>query len=117
MWITIICAIFVFLLILWLLVSVLLLVRKKMVPEGKVKIVINEEKSIEHERGCSLLQALSDEKVFVPSACGGGGTCGTCKASMSAACRLTEAMAQVFPDDPLKGDFALFGYGVDIERG
>lgn len=79
MWITIICAIFVFLLILWLLVSVLLLVRKKMVPEGKVKIVINEEKSIEHERGCSLLQALSDEKVFVPSACGGGGTCGTCK--------------------------------------
>lgn len=38
-------------------------------------------------------------------------------ASMSAACRLTEAMAQVFPDDPLKGDFALFGYGVDIERG
>ena len=50
-----------------------------MVPEGKVKIVINEEKSIEHERGCSLLQALSDEKVFVPSACGGGGTCGTCK--------------------------------------
>ncbi len=37
-------------------------------------------------------------------------------ASMSAARRLTDAMAQVFPDDPLKGDFALFGYGVDIER-
>ena len=50
-----------------------------MVPEGKVKITINGEKEIEHERGCSLLQALSDEKVFVPSACGGSGTCGTCK--------------------------------------
>ena len=37
-------------------------------------------------------------------------------ASMSAARRLTDAMAQVFPDDPLRGDFALFGYGVDAER-
>lgn len=37
-------------------------------------------------------------------------------ASMSAARRLTDAMAQVFPDDPLKGDFALFGYGVDSKR-
>ena len=33
-------------------------------------------------------------------------------ASMSAAQRLTDAMREVFPDDPLKGDFALFGYGV-----
>ena len=34
-------------------------------------------------------------------------------ASMSAALRLTSAMSEVFPDDPLKGDFALFGYGVN----
>ena len=34
-------------------------------------------------------------------------------ASMSAARRLTDALAEVFPDDPLRGDFALFGYGVD----
>ena len=33
--------------------------------------------------------------------------------SMSAARRLTAALAEVFPDDPLKGDFALFGYGVN----
>lgn len=33
--------------------------------------------------------------------------------SMSAARRLTDAMAEVFPDDPLRGDFALFGYGID----
>ncbi|MBR0054659.1 MAG: NADH:ubiquinone reductase (Na(+)-transporting) subunit F [Bacteroidales bacterium] len=76
---TIIAAVGIFLVIIWILVAILLFARKKMVPEGKVKITINGEKEIEHERGCSLLQALSDEKVFVPSACGGSGTCGTCK--------------------------------------
>ncbi|MBO4655783.1 MAG: NADH:ubiquinone reductase (Na(+)-transporting) subunit F [Bacteroidales bacterium] len=76
---TTIAAVIIFLLIIWGLVAVLLFARKKLIPEGKVKISINGEKEIEHERGCSLLQALSDEKVFVPSACGGGGSCGTCK--------------------------------------
>lgn len=76
---TFIIAILVFLLIIWLLVAILLFARKKLVPEGKVKITINHEKMVEHECGCSLLQALGDEKVYMPSACGGGGTCGTCK--------------------------------------
>lgn len=67
------------LVVIWVLVAVLLFARKKLVPGGKVKIRINGEREVEHERGCSLLQALSDEKVFVPSACGGGGSCGTCK--------------------------------------
>ncbi len=81
---TIIAALAIFLLVTWILVAVLLFARKKLVPEGKVKIRINGEKEIEHERGCSLLQALSDEKVFVPSACGGGGSCGTCKGKVLA---------------------------------
>ena len=81
---TIVAAIVIFLLVIWILVSILLYARKKLVPSGKVKIVINGEKEIEHERGCSLLQALSDEKVFVPSACGGGGSCGTCKGKVLA---------------------------------
>ena len=76
---TVVAAIVIFLLVIWILVAILLYARKKLVPSGKVKITINGEKEIEHERGCSLLQALSDEKVFVPSACGGGGSCGTCK--------------------------------------
>ena len=76
---TTLAAIIIFLAIMWMLVALLLYVRKKLVPEGKVKITINGEKEIEHERGCTLLQALSDEQVFVPSACGGGGSCGTCK--------------------------------------
>ncbi|MBP5400386.1 MAG: NADH:ubiquinone reductase (Na(+)-transporting) subunit F [Bacteroidales bacterium] len=81
---TIVAAIVIFLLVIWILVAILLYARKKLVPSGKVKIVINGEKEIEHERGCSLLQALSDEKVFVPSACGGGGSCGTCKGKVLA---------------------------------
>ncbi len=81
---TIIVAVLIFLLIVWALVAILLYARRKLIPEGKVKIVINNDKVIEHERGCSLLQALSDEKVFVPSACGGGGTCGTCKGKVLA---------------------------------
>ena len=76
---TIVLALAVALVVIWILVAVLLFARRKLVPGGKVKIRINGEKEIEHERGCSLLQALSDEKVFVPSACGGGGSCGTCK--------------------------------------
>ena len=76
---TVVAAIVIFLLVIWILVAILLYARKKLVPSGKVKILINKEKEVEHERGCSLLQALSDEKVFVPSACGGGGSCGTCK--------------------------------------
>ncbi|MBR4918344.1 MAG: NADH:ubiquinone reductase (Na(+)-transporting) subunit F [Bacteroidales bacterium] len=81
---TTIAAILIFLAIIWLVVALLLFVRRKLVPDGKVKITINGEKEIEHERGCTLLQALADEQVFVPSACGGGGSCGTCKGKVLA---------------------------------
>ena len=81
---TTIAAILIFLAIIWLVVALLLFVRRKLVPDGKVKITINGEKEIEHERGCTLLQALADKQVFVPSACGGGGTCGTCKGKVLA---------------------------------
>ncbi len=81
---TLVAAIIVFLVIIWLLVGILLFARKRMIPEGSVKIRINGKKEIEHERGDSLLQALSDSKVFVPSACGGGGSCGTCRGKVLA---------------------------------
>ena len=63
---TLIAAIVIFLVIIWLLVGILLFARKRMIPEGTVKININGKKEIEHERGCTLLQALADGKVFVP---------------------------------------------------
>lgn len=72
-------AIIVFLLVIWVLVFLLLIAKNKLTPDGKANIVINREKSIEHEKGETLLNTLTDEKIYMPSACGGCGTCGTCK--------------------------------------
>lgn len=76
---TVLIAILVFLAVIWLLVAVLLFARKKLVPEKKVKVHVNKEKSCDADYGTTLLQSLSDQKIYVPSACGGAGTCGTCK--------------------------------------
>jgi Na+-transporting NADH:ubiquinone oxidoreductase subunit F len=62
-----------------LLVCIILLARWKLVPAGKVKIKINNEKEFEVPIGGKLLGALASQEIFVPSACGGGGTCGQCK--------------------------------------
>ncbi|MFL2859396.1 MAG: NADH:ubiquinone reductase (Na(+)-transporting) subunit F [Pontiellaceae bacterium] len=62
------------------LVSILMLAAKKLVPQGFAKLSINDgSKDIEVKPGASLLAALSDENIFLPSACGGGGTCAMCK--------------------------------------
>lgn len=68
----------IFLLVMLLLVWLLLFARKKLMPQGKVKITINDEKELETDPGSTLLSTLSSNKIFVPSACGGGGTCGMC---------------------------------------
>ncbi|WP_235296718.1 NADH:ubiquinone reductase (Na(+)-transporting) subunit F [Portibacter marinus] len=59
----------------------LIYARKQLVPQGAVKIVVNgdEDNPIMAQPGSSLLSALSDENVFLPSACGGGGTCAMCE--------------------------------------
>jgi len=72
-------SIIIFLTIIMLLVAMLIIARKKLMPQGKVKIRINDEKEIETNPGSSLLTTLANEKVFLPSACGGGGTCGMCR--------------------------------------
>jgi len=69
----------VFLSIVMLLVAILVFAQKKLMPQGNVKIHINEEKEIETNPGSSLLSTLANEKIFLPSACGGGGTCGMCR--------------------------------------
>jgi Na+-transporting NADH:ubiquinone oxidoreductase subunit F len=63
-----------------LLVVIILIARSKLVNTGKIKININGEKDIEIEGGGKLLTALAAEKIFLSSACGGGGSCGQCKA-------------------------------------
>jgi Na+-transporting NADH:ubiquinone oxidoreductase subunit F len=62
-----------------LLVGLLIFAQKKLVQSGPVKIVINGEKTITVSAGSSLLSTLANEKIFLPSACGGGGTCAMCK--------------------------------------
>lgn len=72
-------SIIVFLGIILLLVAMLLYAKSKLTAGGTVKITINDEKTLEVAPGSSLLATLSQEKLFLPSACGGGGTCGMCR--------------------------------------
>lgn len=67
-----------FTIIILLLVAVILVARSKLVASGNVKITINDEKTIEVPAGGKLLNVLADNKVFLSSACGGGGTCAQC---------------------------------------
>ncbi len=64
-----------------LLTTVLLFAQSKLVPQGLVKLLINgdKDKSPEIKAGGTLLSALSQQGIFLPSACGGGGTCAMCK--------------------------------------
>ena len=61
------------------LVIVVLAARAKLVNSEEVSILINDEKTIKVPAGTTLLNALSAEKLFIPSACGGKGSCGVCK--------------------------------------
>lgn len=68
----------VFLLVVLLLVSILLFAKAKLAPSGKIKITINHDKVIEVDGGGTLLGTLGSYGIFLPSACGGGGTCIQC---------------------------------------
>ncbi|MBK85376.1 MAG: NADH:ubiquinone reductase (Na(+)-transporting) subunit F [Pseudomonadota bacterium] len=68
------------------LVAIILAARSRLVATGNVHVDINDdkEKGIEVPVGGKLLGALADKKIFVSSACGGGGTCGQCKVRVKA---------------------------------
>ncbi|AGY54065.1 Na(+)-translocating NADH-quinone reductase subunit F [Bacteroidales bacterium CF] len=76
-----------------LLVAMLLYAKAKLTPSGKVKVTINGDKELTVSPGSSLLSTLSNEKIFLPSACGGGGTCGMCK------CRVTKGGGEILPTE------------------
>ncbi|MBO7084018.1 MAG: NADH:ubiquinone reductase (Na(+)-transporting) subunit F [Bacteroidales bacterium] len=90
---TLILSLVVFLGIILLLVALLLFVRNKLTPKGKVTITINNDKQLEVQPGSSLMATLADEKVFLPSACGGKGNCGQCK------CRVVEGGGTILPTE------------------
>lgn len=75
----IISSIVAFLVIVLVLVSALLYARAKLTAVGQVKITINGEKEVTVNPGSSLLSTLSESGIFLPSACGGGGTCSQCR--------------------------------------
>ncbi|MEG2758469.1 MAG: NADH:ubiquinone reductase (Na(+)-transporting) subunit F, partial [Rikenellaceae bacterium] len=91
---TIIISIVAFLIIVLLLVGVLLYAKKKLMPSGIVKLTINGgEKTLEVEPGNSLLSTLSEKDIFLPSACGGGGSCGMCR------CNVDEGGGDILPTE------------------
>lgn len=91
----VITSIIAFTLIILLLVALLLFAQSKLVQQGDVKIVVNgdEKNPIVTQAGSSLLSTLSGEKIFLPSACGGGGTCAMCK------CAIDEGGGDVLPTE------------------
>ncbi len=82
-----------FLVVILLLVGILLFARKKLTPQGKVNITINDEKELEVEPGSSLLVTLANEHIYLPSACGGGGTCAMCR------CQVLEGGGSILPTE------------------
>lgn len=83
----------VFFSVILLLVTVLLYAKKKLTPSGEVKLTINDEKEIIVNPGSTVLATLSDNKIFLPSACGGGGTCAMCK------CQVLEGGGSILPTE------------------
>ncbi|MBI1185190.1 NADH:ubiquinone reductase (Na(+)-transporting) subunit F [bacterium] len=75
------------------LVTVLFIAQKNLLPQGEVTININGEKDLSVKPGSSLLNVLGSNAVFLPSACGGGGTCAMCK------CQVIEGGGDVLPTE------------------
>jgi Na+-transporting NADH:ubiquinone oxidoreductase subunit F len=86
-------SIFVFLGIILLLVAMLLYAKAHLTAGGTVKVRINDEQELEVAPGSTLLATLSQEKLYLPSACGGGGTCGLCR------CQVTSGGGSILPTE------------------
>lgn len=89
----IIASVIVFLVLILILVTILLGAKAKLIPSGPVTININGEKDLEVGSGGTLLSTLGENKLFLPSACGGGGTCMQCK------CIVSEGGGSILPTE------------------
>jgi Na+-transporting NADH:ubiquinone oxidoreductase subunit F len=88
-----IAAVAVFLTIIILLVALLLFAKSKLTQSGPVRITINGQEPIEVSAGGTLLSTLGNAKIFLPSACGGGGTCAMCR------CQVMEGGGDILPTE------------------
>ena len=75
----IISSIVVFLAIILILVAILLTAKRYLTPSGKVKVTINGKDTIEVNQGGTILSTMAENNIYLPSACGGKGSCGQCK--------------------------------------
>ncbi len=77
------------------LVGLLVLAKEKLMPSGEVKIIVNgdEENPLVVQPGSTLLTVLSEKSIFLPSACGGGGTCAMCR------CQVMDGGGDVLPTE------------------
>lgn len=83
----------VFLVVILLLVIVLLVAKRYLVASGDVTITINGEKTVVAPAGSTLLGTLAEQQIFLPSACGGGGSCAQCK------CQVVEGGGEILPTE------------------
>ena len=83
----------VFLVTILVLVVILLVAKNFLVASGNVKLTINGDKEMEVESGSTLLNTLAVNGVFLPSACGGKGSCGQCK------CQVIEGGGEILPSE------------------
>ncbi len=90
---TLLPAVGVFFVVVLVLVALLLFAKAKLLPSGKVKITINGDKVVDVEQGNSVLQTLANEKIHLPSACGGKGSCGQCK------CQIISGGGDILPSE------------------
>jgi Na+-transporting NADH:ubiquinone oxidoreductase subunit F len=86
-------SVLVFTFLLTMLVLTIIYTEKKLVSQEKVKLFINGEKEIDVNPGSTLLSTLAQYNIFIPSACGGGGTCAMCK------CRVIEGGGTILPTE------------------
>ena len=85
-------SIVVFLIVIIFLVVILLYARKKLIPQGAVKLKIND-KEFEVFPGSTVLSVLGQNEIYLPSACGGQGTCGMCD------CQILEGGGSILPTE------------------
>ena len=90
---TILAAVVIFLILTLLLVAILLLAKAKLTPSGELKIRINGEREVTTPAGSTLLSSLAANKIFLPSACGGGGSCGMSR------CQVEEGGGEILPTE------------------
>jgi len=87
-------SVIVFTTIILFLVILLMFAARKLIPQGTVKLEINNgDRILEVKPGTSLLTALANNRIFLPSACGGSGTCGMCT------CKVREGGGELLPTE------------------